>query len=448
MKEHEDSNERIIGEKYEICGELGQGGGGQVFRVYDKRLDQFWAAKRVGKNSSRLEERMLTKAAGSAFPRIVDVVEEENCRYLIMDWIDGETLEEKLKRTGAFSAKEALQIGIGICDAIGALHKMQPPFVYLDCKPSNIMTDREGKLWLIDFGSAAVLGETEAVPIAVSPGFAAPELVGAKEDRRADVRTDVFGLGRTLYALLSACNPAKPPYTAIRLKDCRPDIPRKLAAVVEKCMEEKPERRFQTMDGVKAVLQEQLEDLKKNLFCRMLHPLFFWLLLMLAVWQCLIFYRDVSAGFLNVKNALAKLFLTAMFIEAASLWRYFCKKTGPGRAAFEPLQSVMRTEKKAGRWLIAFWIGLLLALPAEVPVAAKETVAAKILPVILRDDKMRKLLVKKDAVLQSGERLYLELDPALFEKGRELEIYMTAKSADGREIYEYVLRYCPMGEGE
>ena len=96
----------------------------------------------------------MGKLADSAFPGIVDVVEQEEERFLIMEWIEGETLAAQMERDGAFAEETVIEIGICLAKAIQKLHQMQPPLLYLDCKPSNVMKDSDGKIRLIDFGSA------------------------------------------------------------------------------------------------------------------------------------------------------------------------------------------------------------------------------------------------------------------------------------------------------
>ena len=96
----------------------------------------------------------MGKLADSAFPGIVDVVEQEEERFLIMEWIEGETLAAQMERDGAFAEETVIEIGICLAKAIQKLHRMQPPLLYLDCKPSNVMKDSDGKIRLIDFGSA------------------------------------------------------------------------------------------------------------------------------------------------------------------------------------------------------------------------------------------------------------------------------------------------------
>lgn len=444
MKKDQKEEPVFIGEKYEVCGQSGRGGGGSVYRVYDRKLEKYWAAKRVRKNCPGMEDRILGRVSGGAFPRIVDVVEEQDSRVLIMDWIEGETLQKKLERTGAFPVGEAVQTGIAICDALCALHTMQPPLLYLDCKPSNIMADKEGKLWLVDFGSAVAYERDDAEPIAASLGFAAPEqMKRRKQDRRADVRTDVFGLGRTLYALLTARDLTRPPYAACRLRDCNTGIPQKLAGIVERCVKENPEERFQTIWAVKEALQEFAESEKRKHSLQFLFPAVTLLLLGMTVWQACLFYWGVSAAQMDQNRALRNLFGMLLFAGTAALWqRLPAQRTK--KAAYEPLQSVLRTEKNPGRWLFILLAGMLLfSVPSGQALARENGNRKESFPLVLRDSRLRKLLVKEGAVLETEEKLYLELDPVRFTAGKEVEIQMTVREKESGGVREYRLRYCP-----
>lgn len=434
----------LIGGKYEVLEKLGEGGAGSVYRVYDVRLDKIWAVKRVKKGKPDMEERVLGKVDGNLFPRIVDVVEEENSRYLVMDWIEGETLAQKLEKRGKFSGREAAGIGIAVCDALKALHEMQPALLYLDCKPSNIMMDKNGKLWLIDFGSAVECAETDAVPIAASPGYAAPELLSGNErSRRADVRSDVFGLGRTLYALLGGPDPARPPYGACQIGSCSPEVPAKLAKIVERCTHAKPEMRFQTIQAVKDALQDFLEEEKLSHRIRALGALGTWMLLIWTARRAWVFYELVSVPQAQTAEALKKLLWVVGTACAAVCWRrIMVERYYIGRLICEPVYSIVRTEKKAERWIVALLFGALAALAVTGKVQAHRGQVAS--PVILRDEQLRKLLVREDAVLKTSDSVYMEISPALFEAEEELEITVRARAYDSGQEYEYVLRYCPM----
>lgn len=446
----------LIGGKYEVMEKLGKGGAGSVYRVYDVRLHKFWAAKRVKAGAPGMEEKVLGKVDGKLFPRIVDVVEEEDCRYLVMDWIEGETLAQKLEKRGEFSERETAEMGIALCDALRALHEMQPSLLYLDCKPSNVMVDGDGKLWLIDFGSAVECGEADAVPIAASPGYAAPEqLAGRGGARRVDVRSDVFGLGRTLYALLGGPDPSRPPYGACRIGSCNAGVPKGLEKIVERCTAADPNLRFQTVQAVKEALLCFLEEDRASRHFKALRKAGTWVLLLFTAWRGWIFYSLVPQ--VQEGEALrAFLWVVAAACMAACWQRFAVEKRGTGRPVCEPVYSILRTEKKAGRWMAGLLIGTLAALTFPVGAQAEEAQAEeaqaeeaqakeaqKISPVVLRDEQLRKLLVREDSVLRSETPIYMEINPALFETQEELEITVRARGRDSGREYEYVLRYWP-----
>ena len=197
----------------------------------------------------------MGKLADSAFPGIVDVVEQEEERFLIMEWIEGETLAAQMERDGAFAEETVIEIGICLAKAIQKLHQMQPPLLYLDCKPSNVMKDSDGKIRLIDFGSALEAHTPVTKGISASPGYAAPEQLSREIEKRCvDVRTDVFGLGRTLYALLCGADLSRPPYAFASLKSRCPQVSDELEQIIMRATAREPEARFQTMEAFLQVL--------------------------------------------------------------------------------------------------------------------------------------------------------------------------------------------------
>ena len=186
----------------------------------------------------------MGKLADSAFPGIVDVVEQEGERFLIleerfliMEWIEGETLAAQMERDGAFAEETVIEIGICLAKAIQKLHQMQPPLLYLDCKPSNVMKDSDGKIRLIDFGSALEAHTPVTKGISASPGYAAPEQLSREIEKRC-----------------GGADLSRPPYAFASLKSRCPQVGDELEQIIMRATAREPEARFQTMEAFLQVL--------------------------------------------------------------------------------------------------------------------------------------------------------------------------------------------------
>ncbi|MFC0332643.1 serine/threonine-protein kinase [Paenibacillus sepulcri] len=201
----------VIGERYRIAGLIGQGGMGDVYAAEDLRLQGKLRALKVNKPPtadglySAEEAALLMRLNHPRLPLIVDYYPpDEGREILVMDYIDGETLQSRLRssRTGIMSEVDALETGIQLSDALHYLHMQNPPIIHRDLKPTNVMLDHSGYVRLIDFGIARRYksGQEHDTVKLGTPGFAAPEQEG---ERQSDARTDVFGLGALLFYLLS-----------------------------------------------------------------------------------------------------------------------------------------------------------------------------------------------------------------------------------------------------
>ena len=209
-------------ERYRILRKLGEGGCGRTYLVRDRKLGKLWAMKEwkpeaemedgTGENSGEEEFRILRELDSPCFPRLVEYFWKDGKRYLVMDWVQGQTLEEKLIQDGPFGWREAADCALQLCGALEKLHGGKPAILHLDLKPSNIILTQDGPR-LIDFGSAVLAGEREnesgkkRVP-AITPGFAAPELY---EDGKADAGSDVYSLGVVLQVMLTGKKPQAEP---------------------------------------------------------------------------------------------------------------------------------------------------------------------------------------------------------------------------------------------
>ncbi|KAF1084160.1 Serine/threonine-protein kinase F [Sporotomaculum syntrophicum] len=215
----------ILEGRYLIIKLVGRGGMGAVYKALDRRLQNRVVAIKemstgaVGQDNIALaveaferEVGMLINLDNPALPRVWDFFAGEQHRlYLVMDFIEGESLEAVLQRRGPVPEAEILDWARQICAVLHYLHSHQPPVIFRDLKPANIMLTPQGRIKLIDFGIARHFkpGQTTDTVTYGSVGFSAPEQYGQGQ---TDARSDIYSLGATLYYLITGINPSKNPF--------------------------------------------------------------------------------------------------------------------------------------------------------------------------------------------------------------------------------------------
>ena len=263
LDEHRTNTMEKIG-RYEIKALIGQGGMGTVYRALDPVLGRYVALKTATMASDPQDllrtqgiTRCLTEARLSSqliHPNIVityDAGFEQNCFFMALEFIDGTSLQSRIKQ-GPMDPVQAAEIIFNVCHALHHMHGKG--LVHLDVKPANIMITRMGEVKLMDFGIARVLkSKQDTNSSAGSVPYMSPEQAGAGYTN--DHRSDIFSLGIVLYELLSGTRPfhgdnayqiiynilnSPPP----PLDERFPDIPDDLSAVLEKALEKQPEKRF------------------------------------------------------------------------------------------------------------------------------------------------------------------------------------------------------------
>lgn len=245
----------IVDSKYEILKKIGQGGMSVVYLAIDNRLNKSWAIKEIRKESNLnnqvvvqsllAEANMLKKLDHPALPRIVDIIEEQGSILVVMDYIEGESLNKVLEREGAQSQEQVIEWAKHLCDALDYLHTRKPSIIYRDMKPANIMLQMEGRVKLIDFGTAREYKEdnvTDTVSLGTK-GYAAPEQFG---NNQTDARTDIYCLGATLYHLVTGKNPSEPPYTITPIRQLNPTLSGGFENIILKCTRPNPDDRYQS----------------------------------------------------------------------------------------------------------------------------------------------------------------------------------------------------------
>jgi serine/threonine protein kinase len=226
---------RLIGGRYRLVRQLGVGGFGAVYQAEDTTLGNRWVAlkevsprglnadeAREATDAFQREALLLAGLSHPSLPRIYERFEEEGRWYLVMDFIEGETLEVYLdKHGGKLPVKEALQIALHLTDVLSYLHSRQPPIIFRDLKPSNIIRAPDGHMTLVDFGIARFFkpGQTKDTIAFGSPGYAAPEQYGKAQ---TTPRSDIFSLGVVLHQMLTGVDPADKPFHFAPLTMPRP----------------------------------------------------------------------------------------------------------------------------------------------------------------------------------------------------------------------------------
>jgi serine/threonine protein kinase len=201
----------VLHDRYRIEGMLGKGGMGAVYVAFDQTLQLRVAVKEnlnTGPDSERQfhrEASLLASLRHPNLPRVTDHFLLEGHQYLVMDFIEGEDLQTRMRRS-APSMSEVLQWADALCDALTYLHTRQPPVIHRDIKPANVKLQPDGTPVLVDFGLAKVFDQTATTTGArgLTPGYSPPEQYGGA---RTDARSDQYALAATIYTLLTGRAP-------------------------------------------------------------------------------------------------------------------------------------------------------------------------------------------------------------------------------------------------
>lgn len=248
----------VLDEKYEILKQIGQGGMSIVYLAIDNRLKKQWAVKELRSNMEDIESvlhsieneaNILKRIDHPAIPRIVDILRENGVIYVVMDYVEGRTLAEIVEEEGAQNQDTVIEWGLQLADALKYLHSMNPPIIYRDMKPSNIMLKPDGSVKLIDFGTAKEfkvekIADTTALG---TRGYAAPEQFGdstGKGKYNTDEKTDIYSLGATLYHIVTGKSPSEPPYEILPIREWNSNLSQGLEVIIKKCTEPNPENRY------------------------------------------------------------------------------------------------------------------------------------------------------------------------------------------------------------
>ena len=263
-----------INDRYEIIDKVGSGGMADVYKAKCHRLNRYVAIK-VLKAEYSSDKNFVSKfrneaqsAAGLSHPNIVnvyDVGEDNGLYYIVMELVEGITLKRFIERKGHLEIKEAVGISIQIAQGMEAAHANH--IIHRDIKPQNIIISREGKVKVTDFGIAKAATSNTVTQNAIgSVHYLSPEQA---RGGYSDERSDIYSLGVTLYEMLTGRVPFAGDNTvsvallhiqgeATPVRELNPSVSVSLDKIVQKCMQKKQERRYQSAS-------ELIQDLKSSI---------------------------------------------------------------------------------------------------------------------------------------------------------------------------------------
>jgi len=277
---------RVIANRYLIVRKIAQGGMGAVYLVTDTHLHdaslqraKAWALKEMSQSvfqptelpmaiaMFRGEATILAHLRHPNLPAVTDFFDDKSKYYLVMDYVEGETLEAILKRNNApFPLDQVLRWTTQLVGVLEYLHDRTPPVIYRDLKPGNIMLEKNGLLKLIDFGIARFQRKRTSKdlvhpgsPLSESDagigtmGYAPPE-----QWKKGEVspQADVYALGVTLHQLLTNHDPTTTPFALPSLRSLNPAVPEPIAAVIAQAHENDLTKRFQTIKDFERALDQ------------------------------------------------------------------------------------------------------------------------------------------------------------------------------------------------
>lgn len=243
--------------RYRIVRELGSGGFATVYLAEDVRLggryiavkefdasrlpapDQGWARQHF-----QNEAQVLSQLHHESIANVTDFFSSGGLDYLVMEYVPGETLSQTWQRMGGrIHHNQVLTWARELCRVLDYLHQQNPPIIFRDLKPDNIMVQSDGCLKVIDFGIVRHFkpGQTRDTQVLGTPGYAAPEQYG---QRQTDTRSDIYSLAAVLHQLLTGHDPTQTPMNFPNLLTLSPQVPPHIATAIHRALDTNPDQRF------------------------------------------------------------------------------------------------------------------------------------------------------------------------------------------------------------
>jgi serine/threonine-protein kinase len=262
------SIQTVLAGRYRLLDRLGQGGMGTVYLAQDQRFQRRYVALKENldrtpeaRTQFRLEAELLATLRHPSLPNVTDhFVTPEGRQFLVMAYVEGQTLTERVERDGPIPETRAMVWAAQVLDALAYLHGQTPAIIHRDVKPDNVRITPEGDAVLVDFGVAKYMipGEkTATVARAGSPGYAPPEQYAGG----TDARTDLYAVGGLLYFALTGQTPLESPLrttgqTMPPPRALNRSVSRRTDRLIMRAMAIQPAQRFQSADAMQSAVAQ------------------------------------------------------------------------------------------------------------------------------------------------------------------------------------------------
>lgn len=252
----------VIDGKYTVVSKVGSGGMSNIYLARNEIANKNWALKEsksfpdnpakqmAAKQSLIAEANTLKRLKHRFLPSVVDIYEDDGI-LIVMDYIEGRTLAQHLSENKTIPESVIIQWGLELCEVLGYLHSQNPPIIYRDMKPDNVMIRTnsddigDGHICLIDFGISRefVEGKRNDTTLLGTRGYASPEQTS--KNVQTDARSDIYSLGATLYHLVTRHDPCEPPFMEKSILEYNPSLSVGLDNIIRKCIAINPDDRYQ-----------------------------------------------------------------------------------------------------------------------------------------------------------------------------------------------------------
>ncbi|MCL2718167.1 MAG: serine/threonine protein kinase [Lachnospiraceae bacterium] len=468
---------KVLINRYELIREVGHGGAGLVYLAYDRHLQHEIAIKKLSfkraKTAGSLfhEVNMLKQMAHPALPIVYDFFHEDEVEgnfstfdyepneggngykneYMVMEYVRGTNLAEYIKKNGPIMKRQAVMFIEKLLSVIEYLHSFNPPFIYCDLKPENIMLADNNQIKLVDFGTAFVLYSSGNTVVSGTPGFTAPELLTTGSEYHEN--SDIYSLGAVLYFALTG----KIPDTKRLVRNrAQTKIPRGIKRIIACCLHRNPEKRYQNVHQLKADLLNLEYNEFTQVIKRFIYKLFGLIIpVMIFLAGLFVIYREsVNLGIpvlirsddswrWNNDFPLTFAFSSGVLLVLAGFC-FMLTNRGQKKRNVKIIKSICLSDKKTvGLWIFFAFILLIFVRPDEVyavNIDLENQFVLGELPVFIRDRDGYKLLIQNGTIFRPKKDIIIEIPLDKLPEGVEMVLKVVLEGEGGMlESREYVV---------